>query len=83
MCPEKIQAEIKSLTQVINEHEQEYGQDIIYYRLCIRKWKLCIEHARLTEDPWMFKRYFEPDYLRKITRAEISIDYINRWSDII
>ena len=43
MCPEKIQAEIQSLTREINEHEQKH------------------------------------DYLRKITRAEISIDYINRW----
>lgn len=83
MCPEKIQAEIKSLTREINEHEQEHGQDITYHKLCIKKWKLCIEHARLTEDSWRFKRYFEPDYLRKITRAEISIDYINRWGDVI
>lgn len=80
--PEKIQDEINLLTKEINEHKLQYGEDVEYYELCIKKWELCIEYARLTEDSWRFKRYFKPDFLRKIIRCETCIEYIHRWGDL-
>ena len=77
-----LQEIIALIRKDIDSHVAKHGKNNEkYYKLQIRLFEARKEEARLTNDEWTFNRYYKDDFERKISHAELSIDYLHRWGD--